>query len=636
MTEGHGLKRLLVRPFFKLAHLCYRSRTGRKLARATLRTRQGRALSLHLIDKLEPVLRRRSVEVVQDLLGQASDRRAFIEAALDFYRVKPTSPNRFDMYATALVASEFKEEALRVVVSETAAATIDLSDDDLNLIALRVSLQSELARYRDVVESAKLGIFQAPETLRTRYDYLKAAFAAGKIRRERDAIEFFGRQFAIIGDHGGAATDQEIARVHNVYQTQAALMLRRDAELMRQLGEVDYSNCAVFFLSSTEALGHAILDPFYFIAQNKDKYDRLIFIGPARSQYRPASRACLQIVEQYGDYFETTSDVLLNLSWMSLGHHQAGRFTFIVDHYWMLLRHAVHRTRDKQDTYCHNDWHLKLPPYYAEIAEKFANRHGIDLERPFVVMHVRDKGYHGIALQSYRDSSVSNYRAAVDYLLDRGFQVIRIGDKSMPRLDVKRDGYFETPFLGGYAYEIDPYLISKSSFMIGCQSGPCAFARALGVPILTVNAVLHYTLLPSPMEMACFKRYFITENGHSRELTLVEALKRGCYHFDNTFQYEQAGVRVENAEPDEITASVADMVTWLENPILPETPEQIGFRESVEAVARELNERGPELELPIADYLGICLPGYRVSPSVLRMRSEVGKSSAVAGAHVLS
>lgn len=628
MTEGRGLKRMLVAPFFKLAHLCYRSRTGRKLARATLRTRHGRALSLRLIDKLEPVLRRRSVEVVQGLLGQAADRRAFIDTARDFYRARPASRNRFDIYATALVASEFKEEALQAVLSETASAAIDTSDDDLNLIALRVSLQSELARYRDVIESARLGIFQAPATLRTRYDYLKAAFAAGKMRRERDAIEFFGRQFGIIGDHGGSATEQEIARVHNVYQTQAALALRRDTELMRQLGETDYANCAVFFLSSTEALGHAILDPYYFIAQNKDKYDRLIFIGPERSQYRPASRACLQIVEQYGDYFETKSDVLLNLSWMSLGHHQAGRFTFIIDHYWMLLRHAVHRTRDVADAYRHNDWHLTLPPYYAEIAENFASRHGIDLERPFVVMHVRDKGYHGIALQSYRDSAVSNYRAAVEYLLDKGFQVIRIGDKSMPRLDIERDGYLETPFLSGYTYEIDPYLISKSRFMIGCQSGPCAFARALGVPILTVNAVLHYTLLPSPMEMACFKRYFVTENGLSREMTLAEALQRGCYHFDNTFQYDQAGVRVENAHPDEITASVTDMVAWLDNPDIPETAEQLAFRDDVEAVARDIKERGADLELPIADYLGICLPGYRVSPSVLRMRSQAGTIAA--------
>lgn len=622
MPPRKSLECLVARAILKFVHLIYRTRFGRKLARVVLPTPPGRLASLLVMERLTTPLRRGSVEVIQKLAADRQDRRAFIDAAHRFYKAQPTNRDRFDIYATALVASEFKEEALRAILSETAETAIDLSEDDLNLIALRVSLQSELARYRDVLDSARLGIFQAPETLRTRYDYLKAAYAAGKLRRERDAIEFFGRQFNIISDHAGNATDQEIARVHSIYQNQAAFTIKRDVELMRLLGEVDFSNCAVFFLSSTEALGHAILDPFYFIAQNKDKFDRLIFIGPPRVSYRPASRACLQIVEQYGDYYETSSDILLNLSWMSLGHHQAGRFTFIIDHYWMLLRHAVHRTREPADPYKHNGWHLQLPPYYAEIAEAFAKRHGIDFDRPLVVMHVRDKGYHGIALQSYRDSAVGNYREAVEYLLDRGFQVIRIGDKSMPKLDLQRQGYFETPFLSGYAYEIDPYLIAKSRFMIGCQSGPCAFARALGVPILTVNAVLHYTLLPSPMEMACFKRYFAVVDGVSQELTIEQALDRGCYHFDNSFQYEEAGIRVENALPEEITASVMDMVAWLETPDLPETDDQIRFREHVEAVAQDLKARGPELSLPIADYLGICLPGYRVSPSVLQMRAK--------------
>lgn len=636
MTRQNSVDSFAARSAFKLMHTVYRTRLGRALTRALVPTSLGRAVSLWVMERLPTPLRRKSVEVIHKITVNRHSRIKFVEAASRHYNAQPTNRNRLDIYATALVASEFKEKALSLILSETAEKAIDIAEDDLNLIALRVSLQSELGRYRDVVASAKMGVTQSPATLRTRYDYLKAAYAAGQLRRERDAAEFIGRQFGIISDHAGTATDKEIERVHSVYQHSTAYTLKRDVELMRLLGEVDYSNCAVFFLSSTEALGHAILDPYYFIALNKDKYEKLIFIGPPRINYRPASRSCLQIVEQYGEYHETTSDLLLNLSWMSLGHRQAGRFTFIIDHYWMLLRHAVHRSRDPNDAYVHNDWHLQLPEYYAEITKNFAERHAIDLARPFVVMHVRDKGYHGIALQSYRDSSVENYKEAVEYLIDRGFQVIRIGDKSMPCLSLNRSGYFEAPFLDGYTYEIDPYIISKSRFMIGCQSGPCAYARALGVPILTVNAVLHYTLLPSPMEMACFKRYFVAENGVSRELTLSQALQRGCYHFDNTFQYEQAGVRVENALPSEITASVADMVAWLDEPAMPETVEQLQFRADVESVARELKERGPELDLPIADYLGICLPGYRVSPSVMKMRSEIGQRSTVAEAQPLS
>src|SRR5262249_8803904 len=206
----------------------------------------------------------------------------------------------------------------------------------------------------------------------------------------------------------------------------------------------------VFFLSSTDALGHAVLDPYYLVALNRDRFESFVFVGPSWESYRPASRACLKIIEQYGRYIETDSDVLLNLSWMSLGHHNLGTITSIVDHYWALLRQAVRRTRDGADQYLHNAWHFALPADHTSAGEMFCRGAGILPDKPLVVLHVRDPGYHRIAKQSYRDATVANYRDAVNYLLDSGYQVARIGDTSMPRIEIDRPGYFEIPFLANY------------------------------------------------------------------------------------------------------------------------------------------------------------------------------------------
>jgi putative glycosyltransferase (TIGR04372 family) len=587
-------------------------------------------VALRTLEYEQASIRRPAIEAMFRLNDERRFRSDFINAAKRFSLAKPRSRARASIYAIAVVSSEFKDEALTVLADERIRVAMEGEQDDetVNFLGLGVSLQYELARYRDVVASARLCTLKAPAALRSRYDYLKAAYAAGKLRREEDAVEFFGRQFRLIDDHGGHATQRELKRVHKAYQATALRVLQRDPELASFI-EKEQGTCAVFFLSSTEALGHAILDPYFFVAQNKDKYDRLIFIGPPKASYRPASRACLQIVEQYGDYHEVQDDDLLNLSWMSFGHHTSGKLTFVIDHYWALLRNAVHRSRDKSDAFDHNRWHFALPEYYGEITQAFARSHGLDLSKPMVVLHVRDKGYHGIAMQSYRDSAIANYHDSVEHLLSLGLQVVRIGDRSMPRLNVTAKGYFELPFLSGYTHEIDPFLIAQSYFMIGCQSGPCAFARVLGVPVLTVNAVLHYTLLPTSKEMACFKRYFETVGGVKRELSIEEALARGCHHFDNTFQYEKAGISVENALPQEITAAVADMVAWLKRPDLPETAEQLRFRKEVEDVARDLERRGRDLDLPIADYIGICLPEYRISPTVARMRAGETKDAGI-------
>ena len=64
------------------------------------------------------------------------------------------------------------------------------------------------------------------------------------------------------------------------------------------------------------------------------------------------------------------------------------------------------------------------------------------------------------------------------------------------------------------------------------------------------------------------------------------------------------------------------MIDWLAQPNIAMTTEQEHFHAVVEAKCVELAERGPNLEKPIADYLGIALPGYRISPTVAKMRAD--------------
>jgi len=59
---------------------------------------------------------------------------------------------------------------------------------------------------------------------------------------------------------------------------------------------------------------------------------------------------------------------------------------------------------------------------------------------------------------------------------------------------------------------------------------------------------------------------------------------------------------------------------------MPETGHQARFREAVEQKTCELSERSDMLDLPIADYLGIALPGYRISPTVALMRERMTRA----------
>ncbi|MCQ8782832.1 TIGR04372 family glycosyltransferase [Mangrovibrevibacter kandeliae] len=615
--------------FVNFAHTLYQMSRRSPLIPALLRTRVGRRIAFLAVDRLDVLDRRFAVEAVQRLVARPEDQHNFSRAARRRHERRPDDPARFDTLAIALLNSTDQRAAIATVFSPEADRFIEEWPLETNLIAVRVALGHETEYYRGVMAEALRGTDITPATLRKRIEFLKAAFAAGKLLKLREAIEFIGRQYRIISDHPGRATDREIANTLKLWFKSTLVTVKFPH--IHHFSPDTEERTAVFFLSSTQALGHAILDPYYFVALNRDRYDRLVFVGPPLTSYRPASRACLQIVEEYGDYIETDSDLLCNLSWMHAGTHSEGNLTLVVDHYWALLRDAVHRTRDAADPFRHNDWHFSLPPYYDEVTRAFCAANGIDLSRPLVTMHVRDAGYHKIARQSFRDAAVESYRSAVEHLLASGYTVVRLGDVKMPPLSMDHPHYFELPFMKGYDYVLDPALIARSRFMIGSQSGPCAFARVLGVPVLTVNAVLHYTLLPTPMEMGCFKRYYRTVDGERVEMSLEEAVKERVYRFDNAYQFEDAGILLEGVAPEEVLAAVRDMIAWVDDPALAETEHQRRFRQVVEEEAVAVAGETETLDLPIADYVGISLAGYRISPTVAARRARLPHAAPPSG-----
>lgn len=86
------------------------------------------------------------------------------------------------------------------------------------------------------------------------------------------------------------------------------------------------------------------------------------------------------------------------------------------------------------------------------------------------------------------------------------------------------------------------------------------------------------------------------------------------------------GIELEAATAEEIFAAIQDMIAWVKDPALPETIEQLNFRVAVERASAEI-KTARDLTLPIADYLGYVLPGYRTSPSVARLRHELTTSA---------
>jgi putative glycosyltransferase (TIGR04372 family) len=383
--------------------------------------------------------------------------------------------------------------------------------------------------------------------------------------------------------------------------------------------EPEKKRVGIFYHNMPHLLGHALQEPYVFMALNRDKYDEFCLIGGLPEYFEPGPAAAMSIVNQYCKYTPTNDPLFHRLAHTDLGICSRPDMGLHAQHNWTLCREFVHRSTDPADPFVPYTWFMKLPPSIVQQGEEFCRRHRIEVKRPIVTLHVRDDGYHAIRRQGLRNAEVSTYAKAINWLLDHHYAVIRLGDPKMPRLEIDHPAFYELPFMEGYKAELDPFFVDRSRFMLSAPSGPLVYALALGVPMLCVNAIHNYLHFSSHREMECFKVYI--ERSSGRELSMQEALQRRLFFHIHKPELDRAGYDVRDATSDEILESVKDMEAWVTNSKLELSDRQTRFRETVDTIARILRE-DRNISPPIADFLGMSMPGFRISPTVAEMRGD--------------
>jgi putative glycosyltransferase (TIGR04372 family) len=376
----------------------------------------------------------------------------------------------------------------------------------------------------------------------------------------------------------------------------------------------------VMFGAYHNAVGHAILDPFHFYNLFRGRFDHLVIVHPPLVTYSRPTLLMVSVLEQYVEQIEIESADLAPFAWQNLGElsrtEKGGRLTFLCYNYWALNRMAYEARRDPNHPMSRGRKYLRLPAKMIDPAEHLCRKLWIPTDRPIVVLHTREHGYHRLRGQAFRNADVRNYIPAVRALVECGYQVVRIGDRKMTSIRGEVPGLIELPRLDGYDPILDPYFIERCEFMISCQSGPCSLARALGKPNLVVNGVYNHTTLPEQNELFAFKRYFDRGEG---ELSVEEALRRGAHLFDRTEHFDREGIRLEDTTEEEIHAAVLEMLDGLHHADRPDTELQARVRRVMERCTAGMDLSHP-LAHRMSNYIGHSLPECRVSDAVCRLR----------------
>lgn len=140
---------------------------------------------------------------------------------------------------------------------------------------------------------------------------------------------------------------------------------------------------------------------------------------------------------------------------------------------------------------------LGLEDHEVKAALEILAQEEIVLSEKYVCVHVRDNQYlscsnHKINFDyhNFRDTTIENYKLGIEYLLDKGYQIIRIGRATNQYLNIDNPLYLDL-----HNFDLDNqsldllemFLLSKANFFLGTASGPLSVAATFDVPILLVN-----------------------------------------------------------------------------------------------------------------------------------------------------
>lgn len=161
---------------------------------------------------------------------------------------------------------------------------------------------------------------------------------------------------------------------------------------------------------------------------------------------------------------------------------------------------------------------VHIPPTDIDFGYDLLVDKGITKNDKIVCFHIRDSAYldkkhphYDFSYHGFRDANIHSYVPAIEYLIEQGYKVIRIGAITNQSISIDSPNYFDFCIERDKKYGdfLEIFLIDQSEFMLASASGPCGVAAMFDIPTLLVNVA------PYSSAYSKFGRYIpkkITQN----------------------------------------------------------------------------------------------------------------------------
>ena len=335
------------------------------------------------------------------------------------------------------------------------------------------------------------------------------------------------------------------------------------AENMKKLASIiapklgDKKKTLVYIIAQAIRIGHSANESMVVKSLYEDKYDQILIItGVLEHLY--ANRTVFETLGPNVVHVETSEESVVMLGHLHHGLMRFDRFDLLILSPETLYAQFSAHTRAGGEIRP-----FILSDRLNSLGAAWLEGLGVPEDALIALLHVRDKGYASFMTHHfYRCADIKNYHLAIDALIERGYWVFRIGDKTSPPLEHPHQRAVDIPHLPGHGNWMDVFMCGRCTFGIVQLSGPEVIVRGFKKPMLLANVVPDLARDPFPRELWLMKRFKSAETGE--DMSYEEYLEKGAPLLTMSDQYEKAGIEVIENTPEELRDATLDMLRCLD------------------------------------------------------------------------
>tara|TARA_Y100000590_G_scaffold360606_1_gene416965 strand:- start:506 stop:1738 length:1233 start_codon:yes stop_codon:yes gene_type:complete len=210
---------------------------------------------------------------------------------------------------------------------------------------------------------------------------------------------------------------------------------------------------------------------------------------------------------------------------------------------------------------------IHFTKFENDKGESYLTKTGLKKNDKFVCLIVRSGSYKkkyfaewniDWSYHDYRNSEIKDYEEAINFLLNSGYWVFRMGKGESTPLKISNKKFIDYAYSDDRQDFLDIWLMANCNFCISSGTGLDDVSIAFRKPIVQVNQIpiggmrSYYSNI-----LYIFKK--LKKKGEQTFLTTTEIIDLNLTHAFRTNNYKEANVEIINNSPQEIRSVTEEM-----------------------------------------------------------------------------